>query len=217
VAQVFTPAQTLLVKLVVLGVVCLLAVGLLVYRLNIRNDAPALAPVTQPIPFSHQHHVRDDGIDCRYCHTSVESAAFAGIPPLHTCMTCHSQLYTQQPMFDPLVRAYRTGAPLAWKRVHDLPDFVYFDHSIHVAKGVGCVECHGEVDQMPLMYRVASLDMQWCLACHRDPAPHLRPRDKVFDLHWRAPADRRALGAKLMAAYKVRPPLELTQCSVCHR
>jgi hypothetical protein len=217
VAQVFTAAGTLAVKLVVLAAACLVVAVLLVYRLNVRADAPGHDPITQPIPFSHQHHVADDGIDCRYCHSSVETSAFAGIPPLQTCMTCHSQLFTGQPMLRPLVRAFRSGAPLAWKRVHDLPDFVYFDHSIHVAKGVGCVECHGQVDAMPLMYRVASLDMQWCVACHRDPAPHLRPRDKVFDMHWKAEGDRRALGDRLLAAYRIRSPLELTQCSVCHR
>lgn len=216
-AQVFSPAETLVVKLVLIAFAGVVAIVLLVYRLNIRADAPQGAPVTQPIPFSHQHHAGDDGIDCRYCHTSVETSAFAGIPPLATCMTCHSQLYTRQPMFDPLVHAFRTGAPLAWNRVNDLPDFVYFDHSIHVGKGVGCAECHGPMDEMPLTYRHASLNMQWCLDCHRDPAPRLRPRDKVFDMRWKAEGDRRALGQKLIAEYKVRPPLELTQCSVCHR
>jgi hypothetical protein len=217
VTQLFTPAGTLAIKLGLLGLAGFLGVLLLVYRLNVRADAPPYAPVTQPIPFSHKHHMSDDGIDCRYCHASVETSAFAGIPSLATCMTCHSQLFTRQPMLEPLLRAFRSGAPFAWKRVNDLPDFVYFDHSIHVAKGVGCVECHGRVDRMPLMSRQASLDMQWCLACHRDPAPHLRPRDKVFDMRWQAEGDRRALGTRLLAAYRIRPPLELVQCSVCHR
>ncbi len=216
-AQVFSPVDTLVIKLVLVAVAGVLVVAGLVYRLNVRADAPQLAPISQPIPFSHQHHVGDDGIDCRYCHTSVEHSAFAGIPPLQTCMTCHSQLYTRQPMFEPLLTAYRGGKPLEWNRVNDLPGFVYFDHSIHVAKGVGCAECHGQVDRMPLMYRYASLNMQWCLDCHRDPAPHLRPRDKVFDMRWQPDGDRRELGRKLAAAYHVRSPIELTQCSVCHR
>jgi hypothetical protein len=217
VAQVFSAAGTLAVRLVVVGIAALVALALLVYRLNVRADAPPHAPVMQPVPFSHRHHVGDDGIDCRYCHATVETAAAAGIPALETCMTCHSQLFTDQPALAPLVRAFAGGAALAWNRVHDLPDFVYFDHSIHVAKGVGCSECHGRIDTMPLVHRHASLDMQWCLDCHRDPAPHLRPRDEVFDMHWQAPRDRRALGTRLLAAYGVLGARELTQCSVCHR
>ncbi len=216
-AQAISPAGALAVKLTLLGIAAFIALLLLVYRLNARADAPPLAPVLQPIPFSHQHHVGDDGIDCRYCHASVETSAFAGLPPLSTCMTCHSQLFTSEPVLAPLLHAFRTGAPLAWNRVNDLPDFVYFDHSIHVGKGVGCVECHGRVDRMPLLQRTASLDMQWCLDCHRDPAPHLRPLEKVFDMTWQPDRDRRQVGTRLVAAYHVRSALELTQCSVCHR
>jgi cytochrome c7-like protein len=215
--QVFQPSLVLAIKFVLLGAALLLATGLLVYRLNIRRDAPQHAPVAQPVPFSHKHHVGDDGIDCRYCHTSVETSAFAGVPPLETCMTCHAVLFTDAPVLAPLLTAYRSGNPLMWNRVNDLPDFVYFNHSIHISKGVGCVTCHGEVDQMPLTSRAASLDMQWCLGCHRAPEQHLRPRDRVFDLHWRPPADRVTLGLALKKAYHVRSALELTQCSVCHR
>jgi hypothetical protein len=173
------------------------------------------APVEQPIPFSHKHHVGDDGIDCRYCHSSVEDSAFAGIPPLSTCLTCHSQLFTDQPVLQPLMRAYAGQAALRWRRIHQLPDFVYFNHSIHVAKGVGCVSCHGALDQMPLTWRVAPLTMQWCLDCHRAPERVLRPRDQVFNLHWQA-QDQLALGRKLLAEYKIDKQ-RLTDCSVCHR
>src|SRR5437016_8479742 len=169
-----------MLRLLLIVGLALVALGLITYRVNARPDAQLAAPVEQSVPFSHKHHVTDHGIDCRYCHTSVETSAFAGIPPLSTCMTCHSQIFTDAPVLRPLVSAYRGGEPLRWNRVHDLPDFVYFDHSIHVAKGVGCQECHGRVDRMPLTQRVASLDMQWCLACHRDAARHLRPRDEVF-------------------------------------
>src|SRR5262249_17789166 len=157
------------------------------WRVVTAYPAAANAPLEQPVPFSHKHHAGDDGIDCRYCHSTVETSAFAGIPPLSTCMTCHSQLFTDQPALAPLVRAYVSGAPLRWQRLHKLPDFVYFNHAIHVAKGVGCVSCHGAVDAMPLTWRVAALTMQWCLSCHRRPERYLRPRAEVFNLHWQAP------------------------------
>src|SRR3954454_14026567 len=141
-------------------------------------------PLQQPIPFSHKHHVGDDGIDCRYCHTSVEKSSFAGLPSTKICLTCHSQLYKDAPMLAPLHESARTGMPISWTRVHDLPDFVYFDHSIHVNKGVGCIECHGRVDEMPFTYQDKSLLMGWCLDCHRNPKPHLRPREAVFSMTW---------------------------------
>lgn len=133
-------------------------------------------PRVQNPPFSHQHHVGGMGIDCRYCHTSVENSGFAGIPPTRTCMNCHSQIWTNAPMLEPVRDSFRTGRSLTWVRVHDLPDFVYFDHSIHIAKGVGCQSCHGQVDNMPLMYMENSLQMEWCLDCHRNPGKFLRPK-----------------------------------------
>jgi hypothetical protein len=169
----------------------------------------------QPVPFSHKHHVADDGIDCRYCHSAVESSAFAGIPPLSTCMTCHSQLYTDQAALAPVVEALQSGIPLHWQRLYKLPDFVYFNHSIHVAKGVGCATCHGNVELMPLTAREAPLTMQWCLACHRRPEQYLRPRDKVFNLDWHAP-DQLALGARLLQEYHI-DKRRLADCSLCHR
>jgi len=216
-AQIFVPRVNLALKIILLGGAGAITVLLLVYRLNVRADAPDLAPIEQPIPFSHKHHVGDDGIDCRYCHASVEYSAFAGVPPLATCMTCHSQLFTQASVLAPLLQAYREGRPLKWRRVHDLPDFVYFDHSIHIAKGVGCVTCHGRVDQMPLTWRTVSLDMQWCLQCHRHPDKYLRPREHVFDMAWQPSGDQRSRGRQLMQMYRVRSAVELTQCSICHR
>ncbi len=132
----------------------------------------------QPVPFSHQHHVTGLGIDCRYCHTSVETSSFAGIPPTKTCMNCHSQIWTNAQLLEPVRASYKSGESLQWTRVNQLPDFVYFNHSIHINKGVGCNTCHGPVDQMPLMYQQESLQMEWCLSCHRAPQNNLRPRDR---------------------------------------
>jgi hypothetical protein len=168
----------------------------------------------QPIQFSHERHVAGNGIDCRYCHTSVETSAFAGIPPTKTCMNCHSQIFAASPYLEPVRASFRTGESIKWTRVHDLPDFVYFDHSIHVAKGVGCSTCHGRVDRMPLMYQVASLQMQWCLDCHRNPERFVRPREAVYRMDYEPPADQLALGKKLVADYQIQ---KLTSCSTCHR
>jgi hypothetical protein len=170
----------------------------------------------QPVPFSHKHHVGDDGIDCRYCHTSVETSAFAGMPPTTTCMTCHSQLFSNAEMLAPVRQSLAENKPLHWARVHRLPDYVYFDHSIHVAKGVGCRTCHGQVETMPLMRQEAPLTMGWCLDCHRDPAPNLRPRDQVFSTQWTPPADQLEQGKRLLTEYHIKTD-HLTDCSRCHR
>lgn len=171
----------------------------------------------QPVPFSHEHHVGGLGIDCRYCHTSVEKAAFAGIPPTETCMTCHSQIWTNAPMLAPVRTSLAEERPLVWRRVHDLPDYVYFNHSVHVAKGVGCSTCHGAIQTMKLVRQVAPLTMGWCLDCHRDPAPNLRPREAVFDMTWTPPADQKTVGVQLASAYHVKSPARLSECSICHR
>jgi hypothetical protein len=215
VAQLFSQSFGFFVRLGVIAALVLLVSAILTWRALVAYPPAVGDPVLQPIPFSHKHHVGDDGIDCRYCHSSVETSAFAGIPPLSTCMTCHSQLYTDQRVLEPLMRAVSSGVPLHWQRVDQLPDFVYFNHSIHIAKGVGCVSCHGAVDRMPLTWRVAPLTMRWCLDCHRDPAPHLRPREEVFNLDWR-PKDPGTLGARLMREYRI-DARRLTDCSVCHR
>jgi hypothetical protein len=171
----------------------------------------------QPVPFSHQHHVGGLGIDCRYCHTSVETSSFAGIPPTKTCMNCHSQIWTNSPMLEPVRASYRTGNSLVWTRVNDLPDFVYFDHSIHINKGVGCYSCHGPVDRMPLTYAAHTLQMEWCIGCHRAPQKELRPREQVFNMEYQPPANQEQLGVKLSREYHLRTPYDLTSCSTCHR
>jgi cytochrome c7-like protein/class III cytochrome C family protein len=178
----------------------------------------AFVPRPQPVPFSHKHHAGDDGIDCRYCHTTVETSSFAGLPPTATCMNCHSQLFANSQLLEPVRESFRTGKPIVWTRVHDLPDFVYFNHSIHVKKGVGCSTCHGRVDQMPLMWNVASLHMEWCLECHRDPAKRIRPREQVFNMDWPPPGyDQAAEGKRLMKQYDIDSAEAITNCSTCHR
>ena len=168
----------------------------------------------QPVPFSHQHHVSGLGIDCRYCHDSVEESSFAGIPPTKTCMTCHSQIWVESPMLEPVRSSYRSGVPLEWTRVHDLADFVYFDHSIHIAKGIGCVTCHGEVDNMPLTWKAESLQMEWCLGCHRQPERFVRPRESIYDSRWTPGEDAQELGRRLVDEYSID---RLTNCTICHR
>jgi hypothetical protein len=185
---------------------------------------------TQPVPFSHQHHVSGLGLDCRYCHTAVEVSSFAGIPPTKTCMNCHSEIWTNAPMLEPVRQSFQTGRSLQWTRVNDLPDYVYFDHSIHLAKGVGCDTCHGPVQRMPLMVTYATLQMEWCLNCHRAPQKYLRPREEVFNLNWQPPSsgqpvtmdgikftDQIAFGNYLLRKYRVRSVQDITSCDTCHR
>jgi hypothetical protein len=184
----------------------------------------------QPVPFSHQHHVGGLGIDCRYCHTSVETSGFAGIPPTKTCMNCHSEIWTSAPLLEPVRESLRSGRSLEWNRVNDLPDFVYFDHSIHINKGVGCNTCHGPVDRMPLMFNYASLQMEWCIQCHRGPEKNLRPREQVFNMRYQQPTsdlpvvddghaytDQMSLGKHLAEKYHLRSVLDITSCNTCHR
>jgi hypothetical protein len=170
-------------------------------------------PVAQPLQFDHRHHVGDLGIDCRYCHLTAETAASAGYPPTEVCMSCHGQIWNQSPLLAPVRESYFTGKPLTWKRVHRLPDFVYFNHSIHVNKGVGCVTCHGRVDQMGEVMQVAPISMKWCLECHRDPESRLRPKERVTDLAWE-PADPLAVGREVASTLAVHTR---TSCSTCHR
>jgi hypothetical protein len=173
--------------------------------------------VEQPIQFSHAHHVGGMGIDCRYCHTSVEESSFANIPPTKTCMNCHSQIWNTAAILEPVRASFREDRPLQWTRVHDLPDFVYFNHSIHVRQGVGCATCHGPVDKMPLIYQEANLTMSWCLECHRDPARFIRPRSEVFNMAWQPPAGDPGLGQRLVQEYRIGSVDQLTSCSTCHR
>jgi hypothetical protein len=171
---------------------------------------------SQPVPFSHRHHAGELGIDCRYCHTGVETSPQAGLPPTATCMTCHSQIWTNAAMLEPIRQSLADHKPIIWKRVAKLPDYVYFRHDIHIAKGVGCETCHGRIDQMALTYRAKPFTMEFCLDCHRDPAPNLRPRDHITDMAWKPAADARAEGKAIAAREGIRIG-ELTHCYVCHR
>ncbi len=178
------------------------------------NTLVGFAP-QQPVPFSHKHHVSGLGLDCRYCHTMVEKSSDAGMPSTAICMTCHSQIWTNAAMLAPDRQSLAEDKPLRWTRVYTLPDYVYFDHSIHIAKGVGCTECHGPIGDMDLTWKASTLYMGWCLSCHRDPAQRLRPKDKIFDPHWRrTPAT--PSGHALMAAYHIHPD-NLSDCGICHR
>jgi hypothetical protein len=215
-AQAFSRSAVLVIKLAFAGVVLLVVAAVLVFRWATSPAAALLEPVSQPIPFSHKHHVGDDGLDCRYCHTTVEKAAFAGMPSTGICLTCHAQLYRDAPMLAPLHASARDDKPIHWNRVHDLPDFVYFDHSIHVNKGVACIECHGRVDQMPLMWRVSSLDMSWCLDCHRHAQQHIRPRSEVFSMDTSRTLSEQEI-ALLNRLYQLQDTRRLTDCSTCHR
>jgi len=176
------------------------------------TDVAVVKP--QPVPFSHKHHVTDDGIDCRYCHTTVETSSFAGLPATEICMSCHSQIWSNAAILEPVRASFRTGESLSWTRVHDLPEFVYFNHSIHINKGIGCASCHGRVDQMPLMYKVNTLNMNWCIECHRDPWRYVRPREQVFNMAYEPPANQEEFGKQLMKEYKIQ---SLTDCWTCHR
>ena len=217
-AQIFHPSTNTVSKVTIFGAVFLIG-GLLwlLAELN-RSSYVTQANVVRPqlVPFSHKHHVSGLGIDCRYCHTAVEQSAFAGIPSTAICMNCHSQIWTNSPMLEPVRESYRTGQPLRWTRVHNLAEFAYFNHSIHVTKGVGCATCHGPVDQMPLVAQEHSLLMEWCLDCHRNPQRYLRPREEVFNMGWTAPANQSELGMELVRKYNIRTE-QLTDCSICHR
>lgn len=172
----------------------------------------------QPVQFSHKHHVGDDGIDCRYCHTTVETTASAGMPPTQTCMNCHSQLWADSPYLEPIRASYRDNKPLEWTRVHDLPEYVYFNHSIHVNKGVGCASCHGDIANMPAVYQQNTLQMEWCLSCHRNPEPNIRPKSEIFNTSWDpgsiTPEQKTEVTEKVKS---LRNTEMLTSCSTCHR
>lgn len=162
--------------------------------------------VDQPVKFDHRHHVRDDGVDCLYCHYGADRSRYAGVPATSVCMGCHDQIWTDSRELDLVRRSAFEGRPIAWRRVSRLPDFVFFDHSIHVNKGVGCVTCHGRVDQMAQVYAVAPRTMRWCLDCHRAPDPQLRPLDAITDMEWKA--DGRELDVRARS---------VTDCTGCHR
>jgi menaquinone reductase, multiheme cytochrome c subunit len=197
--------------LAVVGV--LVVIGLLYYGISPQAMDIGYEP-KQPVPYSHRLHAGELGIDCRYCHNTVERSAFASVPPTETCMNCHTTIRPDSDKLLPVRESHDTGLPVQWIRVHDNPDFVYFNHSAHVTRGVGCVECHGRVDKMDEVYQAKALSMAWCLGCHRDPDTHLRPPEEVTNMQWVAPGDPAAYGAKLRKERDINPP---TDCSTCHR
>lgn len=214
--QVFHPSTNTISRLsIYCGVVF---IGLISYVLYEVGQSPYYTeqniPQVQPVPFSHRHHVSQLGIDCRYCHTSVETSSFAGLPSTQTCMTCHSQIWTNAQILAPIRESYETGQSIAWTQVNVLPQFVYFDHSIHIHEGIGCTTCHGNVGDMTITWRATTLQMTWCLDCHRHPEEYVRPRDEVFNVNYKPPKDQLQLGRKLVREYKIN---SLTSCETCHR
>lgn len=216
-AQIFKPSANTIAPVTILGLAALGVLG--VGGSYAFQNSPYVTKVRvvqdQPVMFSHEHHVGGLGIDCRYCHSSVETSAQAGVPPSYTCMSCHSQIWSNAEMLEPVRASLREEQPLRWTRVHDLPDFVYFNHSIHINKGVGCVSCHGRMDTMPMTYKAEPMTMGWCLNCHRNPEQHVRPREEVFNMTFVAD-DQAALGKQLVEQYHINKS-GLDNCSVCHR
>lgn len=216
--QIFSPVADTWIRLFLIGGLSL-AGGSIVAAVGLAHSAymteTDIRP-HQPVPFSHRHHAGELGIDCRYCHGNVEAGPQAGLPPTETCMTCHSQIWTNASMLEPVRKSFADNTPIPWTRVAKLPDYVFFRHDIHIAKGVGCESCHGRIDQMALTYRAKAFTMQFCIDCHRDPAPHLRPEDHITDMAWTPPADARKEGETIAAHEGIRFG-ELTHCYVCHR
>lgn len=215
-AQIFHPSTNTFAKVSIFGALFVLGGSLYGLAVINRSDYATRAHMSreQPVPFSHRHHVGQLGIDCRYCHTSVEESSYANLPPTATCMNCHRQIWADSPTLEPVRASLRSGESIAWTKVYDLPDFVYFNHSIHVHKGIGCATCHGRIDQMNLTRQAPSLHMEWCLDCHRNPERYVRPREQVFNLEWEAPGNQPALGAELVRLYHIE---SRDDCSVCHR
>lgn len=217
--QLFAPGADAIVRLVLLVLVVVIGGGLVVAGGISRSNymyGVGIAPA-QPVPFSHKHHSGELGIDCRYCHTSVEIGATAGIPPTWTCMTCHSQIWTGSQMLAPVRESLARNQPLHWARVNRLPDYVYYNHSIHVTKGIGCSSCHGAMDTMQLTYRAHAFKMEFCLTCHRNPERFIRTPDQVWNMSWTPPLDQAKAGPLLVMQNHIRPAAQLSDCSICHR
>ncbi len=217
--QIFHPSANTLSRLSILVALVAAAGSVTIFYLIMRSPYQTQVKVipTQPIPFPHEHHVRGLGLDCRYCHTSVEESSFAGLPPTHTCMTCHSQIWTKAPMLEPVRQSLASKKPIHWQRVHNLPDFVYFNHSIHVQKGVGCASCHGPVQKMSLTWKDQPMNMEWCLTCHQKPEAHLREKRDVFNMEYSPSEEEQlSLGKDLVRRNNV-PVDRMSNCSVCHR
>lgn len=218
-AQIFNKSANNIARISILAAVVLAALGGLLFEVIARSTYITGHHVEkqQPVQFSHKHHVGDDGIDCRYCHQTVETTASAGMPSTQTCMNCHSQLWADSPYLEPVRASFRDNKPLEWERVHDLPEFTYFNHSIHVAKGVGCSTCHGPIDNMPAVYQENTLQMEWCIACHRAPEKFIRPKKEIFNMQWQDGDIDTAEREKLKADYRIRSKEMMTSCSTCHR
>jgi hypothetical protein len=215
-AQLFHRSTNTIARVSIYGAAFLIAaLGWAVYELSASPYVTDVAVAKdQPVPFSHKHHVGELGLDCRYCHTAVENSSDAGMPPTQTCMTCHSQIWVNSSMLEPVRASYRDDKSIQWSRVNAVPDFVYFNHSIHINKGIGCTTCHGPVGDMPLTWRANTLQMGWCLDCHRAPEKFVRPRDQVFNVHYQPPPDQVEMGLRLVKEYKIQ---SLTNCTTCHR
>jgi Cytochrome c7 and related cytochrome c/Class III cytochrome C family len=215
-AQIFHPSTNTISRISIYGAVLLVVVlSWVAWQVDESGYfTDAGLSLEQPVPFSHKHHAAELGIDCRYCHTSVETSSFAGLPPTQTCMTCHSQIWVNSSMLEPVRASYETDKSIEWTRVNALPDFVYFNHSIHVAKGIGCTTCHGPIGEMPITWKQNTLYMRWCLDCHNHPELYVRRRADVFKPLYDPPANQLELGKKLVAEYKIR---SLTSCDTCHR
>jgi len=216
VAALFRPRANVVARVIFFGTPCVIAVAAWACLVMARSSWGTGARMTrvQPVAFSHAHHAGELGIDCRYCHVSVETGPHAGMPSTEICMHCHSQIWVGSDMLAPVRDSYRTGQSLVWQRVYNQPAFVYFDHSIHIHKGVGCSTCHGPIDEMPFVYQFPSMLMEWCVDCHRNPARHLRPQEDIFNRRWRPDAKSEE---ERTVEYAIRDPELLTSCSVCHR
>lgn len=218
-AQIFHPSTNSISRVSIYGTLFILALGAAV-AWEVNQSAyytEANLPLHQPVPFSHKHHANELGIDCRYCHTSVETSSFAGLPPTATCMTCHSQIWTSSEMLEPVRASYQTDESLQWVRVNALPDFAYFNHSIHVKKGIGCTTCHGQVGEMPITWKEHTLYMRWCIDCHKHPERYVRRRDDIFKSIYYPPSNQLELGRALVKEYKIKSMTSLTSCETCHR
>ncbi|NTW97082.1 MAG: cytochrome c3 family protein [Oscillochloris sp.] len=217
--QIFPRNANLLIRLSIFAGLLLVVELVLILGVYFRSNyfRQINVAVEQPVAFSHQMHNGVLGIDCRYCHVSVDKSYFANIPATETCMTCHSQVKTNSVKVAAVLQSYATGKPIEWIRVHNVPDFVYFNHSIHVNKGIGCSECHGQINTMPVVWQTQPLYMGWCLNCHRNPEKYIRPREDVYDMTYVHPADQLQVGADLVKQYGVASTDQLTNCSTCHR
>ncbi|MFV9506334.1 MAG: cytochrome c3 family protein [Oscillochloridaceae bacterium umkhey_bin13] len=217
--QIFPRNANLLVKLSIFAGLLLATQLILIIGVYFRSNAyrEINIAIEQPVPFSHQLHSSVLGVDCRYCHVSVDQSYFANIPATETCMTCHSQIKTNSPNLAIVRDSYATGDPVLWEKVNRVPDFVYFNHSIHVNKGMGCNECHGQVNQMAVVWQPQAFFMGWCLNCHRNPEQYIRPRDEVYNMDYVHPANQLELGRQLVAEYGIMPEEQLTNCWTCHR